>query len=80
MPVLRAAADVEDRAARHVVVDDAVREAVEGVALPHELAPDGVDLGGAHPVGERLLMNPNQLWRQINVEKFTIGTLAPTPS
>ena len=56
--------DVEDRAARHVVVDDAVGEAVERVALPHELAANGVDLRRGDPVGERLLLNADQLGRE----------------
>ncbi len=55
---------VEDGAARHVVVDDPVGEAVEAVALPHELAADGIHLGARHPVGERLLLTPDQPGRE----------------
>ena len=64
MAVRRALADVEDRPARHVVVDDAVRQAVERVALPHELAADRVDLRPRHPVGRRLLLDADQLGRE----------------
>ena len=64
MAVGRAAAQVEDRAAGHVVVHDAVDQAVEPVALPHELAADRVDLGRRHPVGRRLLVNANELGRE----------------
>ena len=53
--------NVEDLATRHVVVDDAVGEAVERVALAHELAANGVDLRRGDPVGERLLLDANQL-------------------
>jgi len=55
---------VEDCAAGHVVVDHAVRKAVEFVALAHELAADRVDLGRRHPIGQRLLLNADQFRRK----------------
>ena len=60
----RALLDVEDGAARLIVVDDPVGEPVEAVALAHELATDRIHLGARHPVGERLLLNPDEPGRE----------------
>ena len=61
---LGALLDVEDGAARLIVVDDPIGEPVEAVALTHELAADRIDLGARHPVGERLLLNPDEPGRE----------------
>ena len=60
----RSLTDVEDGAARHVVVDDPIDEAIEIVTLPHELAADRVHLGARHPVGHRLLLDADEPRRQ----------------
>ena len=64
MAVGRTLAHVEDGAARHVVIDDAVRESVELVALADELAANRFDLRRSHPVRQRLLLNADQLRAQ----------------
>jgi hypothetical protein len=58
MLIWRALAHVEDCAAAHVVVDDAVGQSIQLVALAHELAADCVHFGGSQPVCLRLLLNP----------------------
>ena len=55
---------VEQRARRHVVVDDAVLQAVELVGLAHELGADGRGLGARDPVGRGLFLDADQLRRQ----------------
>ncbi len=60
MTVWLALFHIEGFAASHVVVDDSVDEAVEFVALPHELAADGIDLRGSDPVRLRLFVNADQ--------------------
>ncbi len=60
----RAAVEVEDRAAGDVVIDDSVRESVELVTLPHELAADGVYFRRRHPIGERLFVDADELRRK----------------
>ena len=54
----------EDRPARHVVVDHAVDQAVQVVALAQELGANRRGLCRGHPVRQRLLVNANQLGRQ----------------
>jgi len=51
---------VEDGSAGHVVVDDAVNEAIQFVALTHELAANGIDLSGGDPVRLRFFMDADQ--------------------
>jgi hypothetical protein len=60
----RALLHIEDLAARDVVVDEAVHQTVELVALAHELASNGIDLGVGHPIIERFLLDTVQRSRQ----------------
>ena len=55
MAILRALLHVEDCTAPHVIVDDAVHQAVQLVALTNKFASHGVDLRGWNPVGGGLL-------------------------
>ena len=52
--------DVEDFAARHVVVDDAVGESIQLVALPHEFGANRISLGVSHPMINGYLLNAIQ--------------------
>src|SRR5438552_369587 len=51
---------IEDRTAGHVVVHDAVRQAIQLVALTHYFAAYRVDFGERDPVGRRLFLNPDE--------------------
>jgi hypothetical protein len=70
----------KDRAARHVVVDDAVGETVEAVALANELAAIALILAGVTQFAcgfSRMRINSGA---SISVEKLRMGTLAAMPS
>jgi hypothetical protein len=60
MPVPCALAYIENGAARYVVIDNAVRQTIELVALAHKLAAYGIYFRGCYPIGGRLLVNPDQ--------------------
>ena len=57
----RPLAQVEDRAASHVVIDDAIGESVKLVALPDELRANRFRLRRRNPIGRWLFLDADQL-------------------